>query len=119
MWMLVSLARTKAALKIDHTDDDATLEFMISACSTAVRRYLKGQASEVLNLGDSPPNSPPDSPPDDLELVEPDVAMAIIAFVGILYRQPDGDDARNFAELGYLPYIVTALLYPLRDPALA
>lgn len=119
MWMLVSLERTKAALRIDHTDDDDLLEFMIAACSTAVRRYLKRQAQEVLNLGDSPPNSPPDALPDDLDLVEPDVAMAVIAFVGIIYRQPDGDDARNFAELGQLPYIVTALLYMRRDPALA
>jgi hypothetical protein len=119
MWMLVSLERTKAALRIDTTDDDEILEFYISAASVAVRRYLKGQASEVLNLSDSPPNSPPDALPDDLDLIEPDVAMAVIAFVGILYKQPDGDDARNFAELGYLPYIVTALLYPLRDPALA
>lgn len=118
-WMLVSLERTKAALRIDTTDDDAWLEFMISAASTTVRRYLKGQASEVLNLSDSPPNSPPDSPPNDLELVEPDVAIAIIALVGILYRQPDGDDAKNFAELGQLPMLVTAMLYPLRDPALA
>ncbi len=119
MWMLVSLEQTRAALRIDEGESDALLELYISAASTAVRRYLKGQASEVLNLGDSPPNSPPDPLPDDLDSVEPDVAMAVIALTGILYRQPDGDEAKNFSDTGQLPYIVTALLYPLRDPALA
>lgn len=120
-WMLVSLARTKSALRIDTTDDDAWLEFLISAASRAVLRYLKGQASEALIPGaDSPAlDSPPNSPPDDLESVDEAVAMATIALTGILYREPDGDAAKNFSDLGQLPYMVTALLYPLRDPALA
>lgn len=114
-WLLVSVSRVRAALRMDSGESDALIEFYISAASRAVVRYLKGQAGDLLSI-----DSPPNSPPADIESDVPeDVAMATIALVGILYRQPDGDDAKNFSDTGQLPYIVTALLYPLRDPALA
>lgn len=114
MFSLVSLERVKQALRISSEDEDATLAFYISAASRAVTRYLKGQAGELLGI-DSPPNSPPDDPDNT---VPEDIQMAVILLVGIYYREPDGDDAKNF-ERGYLPKPVTALLYPLRDPTIA
>jgi hypothetical protein len=114
MFLIVSLARTKEALRILHNDEDGILELYISAASRAVVRYLKGNAGELLSI-----DSPPNSPPDDLDDVPEDIALAVIMLTGIIYRQPDGDDAKAFAEHGYLPRPVTALLYPLRDPSFA
>jgi hypothetical protein len=113
MFLLVSLERVKAALRVTHTDDDAILTIYIAAASRAVLRYLKGQASDVLGI-----DSPPDSPPNDLDSVPEDVVLAVIMLTGIIYKEPDGDAATAF-EQGYLPKPVTALLYPLRDPTLA
>lgn len=113
MFMLVSLARTKAALNISHDDDDATLTMYISAASLAVRDYLKAQAGDLLAI-----DSPPDSPPDDLDGVDERIAVSVIMIVGILYKEPDGDQAQAFSH-GNLPWMATALLYPLRDPTLA
>lgn len=114
MFMLVTVPRTKAALNIDTTDDDTVkLPLLISAASLAVHAYLKGQAGDLLSI-----DSPPNSPPNDLDGVDERVAISVIVLVGILYREPDGDEAKNFSH-GNLPWIVTALLYPLRDPALA
>jgi hypothetical protein len=44
--------------------------------------------------------------------------MATILLTGHFYNNPDGDPEHDW-EQGYLPRPVTALLYPLRDPALA
>lgn len=112
-WMLVSLEQTKQMLRVDTDDDDALLVMLISASSRAVVRYLKGQASTVLGI-----DSPPDSPPNDLSVLNEDVAVATIMLVGHFYRNPDNDTEAAF-DRGYLPKPVTALLYPLRDPAVA
>jgi hypothetical protein len=110
MFLLVSLADAKTALRIDTTDDDAALEIYLSAASLAVVKYLGGQASAWIEI-----DSPPDSPPNDLETADERVRLAVIMLAGMIYREPDGDTAANF-ELGQLPKSVTALLYPLRDP---
>lgn len=112
-FLLVSRERVKTALRIDHSDDDAQLDILISAASRAVARYLKGQAGDLLSI-----NSPPDSPPNDLEAVPEDVAMAVIYLTGVWYRNPDNDIEKAW-EAGYLPAPVVSLLYPLRDPAIA
>jgi hypothetical protein len=112
-WMLVSLAQTKQMLRVDTDDDDALLTLLISAASRAVARYLKGQAGTLLSV-----DSPPDSPPNDLSAINEDIAVATIILVGHFYRSPDNDVDAAF-EQGYLPRPVTAILYPLRDPALA
>jgi hypothetical protein len=113
MFMLVSLARVKQALRIDTSDDDGTLELYISAASLKVVEYLKGNASEFLDI-----NSPPDSPPNDLAGVDERIAVSVIIIVGILYREPDGDAAQAFSQ-GNLPWMATAMLYGMRDPTLA
>ena len=113
MWMLVSLAKTKAALRIDHTDDDATLELYIAAASRAVHAYLGSQAGELLTI-----DSPPDSPPNDLDDVDERVQAAVIFLAGHFYQSPDTNPDEAFHQ-GYLPKPVTAILYPMRDPSLA
>jgi hypothetical protein len=113
MFLLVSLADVKKALSIDTNEKDDILSIYISAASLGVVQYLGGQASSVIGI-----DSPPNSPPDDLVLVDERVRLAVIVYVGMIYREPDGDAAKNF-ERGYLPKPVTALLYPLRDPVLA
>lgn len=112
MFLLVSLADAKRALRVDSDDDDGTLEIFISAASLAVVQYLGGHASSVVDI-----DSPPNSPPDDLSTVDERVRSAVILLAGMLYREPDGDAAKNF-EQGFLPKPVTALLYPLRDPVI-
>jgi len=113
MTSLVTVNRCKAALNIDHTDDDAVkLPLLIAAASGAVINYLKGQAAEIMDLDAI------NSSPADLDSVPEEVAMATILLVGQFYREPDGDAEKAF-ERGYLPMPVTALLYPLRDPAVA
>lgn len=112
-FLLASLARTKQVLRIDHDDDDEMLGLLISAASRSVVRYLKGEAGDFLGI-----DSPPNSPPDDLDGVAEDVTMSVIILTGILYREPDGDEAKAFGH-GTLPWMVTAMLYPLRLPTLA
>lgn len=112
MWMLVSLARVKTALRVTTDDDDEILEVYIAAASRAVHAYLGDQAGELLSI-----DSPPDSPPNDLEDVDERIQAAVIMLTGHFYRAPDQNPDGAF-EQGYLPKPVTALLYSMRDPTL-
>ena len=112
-FLLVPVARVKQALHIDEADDDWVIEAYTAAASMAIVGYLKGEAGDFLGI-----DSPPNSPPDDLTTVDPRVVAAVIVLVGIIYREPDGDEAKNFSH-GNLPWVVTALLYPLRVPTVA
>jgi hypothetical protein len=111
MVALVTLEQVKEALHVDTDDDDGPLGLYIEAASAAVINYLKGQAEALLDLDSS------GEIPSGVEVPAP-IAVATIALVGHYYREPDGDEQKAF-ERGYLPAPVTALLYPLRDPALA
>lgn len=113
MFMLVTVDHVRTALKLDSGESDTIIALYISAASRAVVRYLKGQAGTLLTI-----DSPPNSPPDDLSAVSEDIQMATILLTGHFYNNPDGDPDHDW-EQGYLPRPVTALLYPLRDPALA
>jgi hypothetical protein len=108
---LVSVQEVKGRLHIDTNDDDAALLGYIEAASAAVISYLKGQADSLLDL-DSGGSPSPDA------VVPAVISTAVIMLVGYWYRNPDGDPDKDF-ERGYLPKPVTALLYPLRDPAIA
>lgn len=109
---LVSLQYTKMALKIEANDWDVLLESVyIPAASRAVINYLKSAADALLDL-DSNGN-----PPAGFAVPE-EIQMATIALVGYWFRNPDSDPDKEF-EQGYLPRPVTALLYPLRTPAIA
>jgi hypothetical protein len=113
MFMLVTVDQVRTALKLDSGESDTIIALYISAASRAIVRYLKGQAGSLLTI-----DSPPNSPPDDLSAVPEDIQMATILLTGHFYNNPDGDPDHDW-EQGYLPRPVTALLYPLRDPAVA
>lgn len=116
---LVTLAQVRMALRIGEVDDspmaahddDAVLEQLyIPAASKAVIRHLKGQAEVVIpGLAESPPTS--DGCPED-------VRIAVIDVVRVFYDGSSEETLRRL-EQGYLPPVATALLHPLRDPALA
>jgi hypothetical protein len=112
-FLLVPVSVVRDALRIDEGESDALLEIYISAASRAVVEYLKGEAGDFLSI-----NSPPDSPPDDLSAVDERVRFAVIALTGVMYRNPDNDEAEEFSH-GNLPWFITAMLYPLRTPTVA
>lgn len=112
MIALVSVEDVKARLRIETNDDDDNLESFIYAASKAVMNYLKGQADALLDLtsaGDLPSGAE----------VPQEIQMATTLLVGILYRNTDTDPEKMFADGNTLPAPVAALLYQLRDPALA
>ncbi len=103
MAAFVTLPELKAGLLISHDDDDVALTLYIEAATGAVVNYLKSSAVPLLEPGAEIP---------------PEIKVSVIFLVGILWRNPDNDTESAF-EQGFLPKPVTALLYPLRDPALA
>lgn len=122
---LISLEEAKAHLQMDHDESDAEIQRMIAEASAAVLNYLDGAPigepvrdeqgavvrdtdDEVVYLRDS----------DDNLIVRFEVQAATKLLVGYLFRLRDEDERREF-EMGYLPRPVTALLYPLRRPAVA
>ncbi|WP_342643451.1 head-tail connector protein [Rhodoligotrophos ferricapiens] len=111
MVALATLDESKRRLNIDTSDFDQTIEGYIEAASASVVNYLKGQAKQLLQL-DGNGEMPPDF------VVPPAIVTATIMLVGYWFRNPDADPDGDF-EQGYLPKPVTAILYPLRDPALA
>jgi hypothetical protein len=111
---LVTLDEVKAGLRItdiggDSPDEDAVwLELMITAASRSILAYLKSGAEDFSDTGGLPI---PDEVPET-------VKAATIMLVGYIYREPDGDESKAFSH-GNLPWPVTAMIYQLRDPALA
>ena len=96
---LATLEQVKQGLRVDadNTDDDALLALLIKAASERIAGYIKS------DIPDPVPNA---------------VAVATILLVGHLYKNTDSDPDEAF-DLGTLPHPVTALIYHLRDPALA
>lgn len=109
MVWLVSVDEVKAMQRLDGDDIDTTLMLLIPAASGAVVNYLKSGADAFIGE---------DGEVTDLEAVPPEVRAATVILVGHMMRNPDSDTEGAF-EPGYLPRPVTALLYPLRDPAVA
>ena len=112
MAMLVGLNEAKAYLRMDHADDDQKITFLIHACSGAVLNYLK---RDLTNL-DSDGQLFEDS--EGVVEMEDEVKLAVLYWVGLTYRDPDGVEADKWTP-GYPPTPIMNLLYPLRDPALA
>lgn len=110
--MLVTLAQAKEHLRIVHASDDADLIGKIHAASAAVLTYLKEGAASFL---DSSGQVEVDSSGEPVG-VPYNVQIATLIMVGYLNKDRDEDPAHAY-EMGYLPKPVTALLYPLRDPA--
>jgi hypothetical protein len=123
--MYVTLDRAKRHLNMDHDQDDVLIEAYIGAASEAVKNYLKS-ASPYEVERDSNDDPILDSSGDPVyvvdssgdKLVKYAVQAATLLQLGFLYKDRD-ENAGNAYDLGYLPKPVMALLYPLRDPALA
>ena len=111
---LVTLDQVKARLRIDTDASDADLEDMIEGASGAVVNYLKAGADVFLDTAGAPTVDT-----GGYALGVPDeVQTATLLLVGYFYRHRDENPDGEY-EMGYLPKPVMALLYPLRDPALA
>lgn len=123
--MYVTLARAKQHLNMDHDLDDNLIEVYVRAASGAVKNYLKS-ASPYEVERDSNDDIILDSSGDPIyvvdsagdKLVSYPVQAAVLLMVGFLYKDRDENPDSAF-DRGYLPKPVTALLYALRDPALA
>jgi hypothetical protein len=123
--MYVTLERGKQHLNMDHDLDDVLITAYIGAASGAVKNYLKS-ASPYEVERDSNDDPILDSAGDptyvvdssDDKVVKYEVQAAVLLMLGFLYKDRDENPDQAFAQ-GYLPKPVTALLYPLRDPALA
>jgi len=122
--MLVTLQQASDHLRRDTTADDADLARKIHQASAAVLEYLKqaspwAQARDSAGqpLFDSAGNPLPEVDSAGEPVIHPSVEAAVLIMTGYLYRLRDSNPDEAF-EQGYLPRPVTALLYPLRDPAL-
>lgn len=123
--MYVTLDRAKRHLNMDHDLDDPLIEVYVQAASGAVKNYLKSASPYEIER-DSNDDPILDSSGDPVyvtdssgdKLVSYPVQAAVLLMVGFLYKDRDENPDQAF-QAGYLPKPVTALLYPLRDPALA
>lgn len=124
MTMLVTLAQAKRHLYIDEADTSRDDDIMdkIEEASAAVISYLKQSAAGFLDSSgllavDSSGTPVLDSPAVHVPF---QIRAATLQLLTALFenRGDDGGAASKF-EHGYLPPSVIALLYPLRDPALA
>lgn len=121
--MYVTLARAKQHLNMDHDLDDVLIDAYIRAASEAVKNYLKS-ASPYEVERDSNDDPIFDSSGDPIYVVDSSgekvvkyaVQAATLLQLGFLYKDRDENPDSAF-ERGYLPKPVTALLFPLRDPA--
>lgn len=121
--MYVTLARGKQHLNMDHDLDDVLISAYIAAASEAVKNYLKS-ASPYEVERDSNDDPIFDSSGDPIYVVDSSgdkipkyvVQAATLLQLGFLYKDRD-ENTGDAYSLGYLPKPVTALLYPLRDPA--
>lgn len=104
---LVSIDDAKVMLRIDGSDHDAMIGFAIEAASGAVINYLKSAARSFVGANG-----------EVYGIVPPEVRMATVFLAGVMMRNPDNTVEGDFDQ-GFLPKPVTALLYPLRDPACA
>lgn len=119
----VTLERGKQHLNMDHDLDDVLITAYIGAASGAVKNYLKSASPYEVerDSNDDPildssgdPTYVVDSSGD--KVVKYEVQAAVLLMLGFLYKDRDENPDQAFAQ-GYLPKPVTALLYPLRDPA--
>lgn len=105
----VTLQQAKDHLRVDTDAEDGDIGDKLLAAQSAVLNYLKITTLDVLAVG---------SPAEIPDNVDGAVTAATLLLVGYLYRDRDTDENHEW-EQGYLPRPVTALLYPLRDPACA
>lgn len=127
--MLVTIEEASDHLRRDTAADDGDLMQKIAAASSAVLTYMKGfpigmperdeqgeivrdSAGEVIYQRDSAGTL----------IIRPEVKYAVLMLVAEFYKNREAEQAGIIDPkfgYGYLPRPVIALLYPLRDPALA
>jgi hypothetical protein len=109
----VTLEQVKAQCNVDATltIDDGLLEDKANAAEAAVLEYLDDEVPDAFMDSSGTPATDTDPPPQVVE--------AILTLTAILYRYRDDPNLDGKVAHGYLPFAVTMLLYPLRDPALA
>ena len=113
MSLPVTLQQVKDHLRVDTDAEDSDISGKLLAAQAAVLNYLKVDSLDALAVGS------PAAIPGNVDAV---VTASTLLLVGYLYRLRDDNDNSNFRasfEFGNLPVPVTALLYPLRDPACA
>ena len=121
--MYTTLVKVKAHLRIDHAAEDFLLTSYIASASASVKNYLKSASPFQVELDDDH-NQKKDveGKPiyaldvDGNKIIDTTVEQATLLLVGYFYRHRDNDE-KNEYEQGCLPKPITALLYPLRDPA--
>ena len=114
---LVTLTEAKYQLMMDHDQDDPYIELLIQGASAAVVEYLKSGATFLNSSGEVPVDSS-----GEPEGVPWQVKVATLFLVAEWYRHREAEQDGAIDPqwgYGYLPRPVTALLYPLRDPAMA
>lgn len=124
--MLVTLEEAKDHLFIDFNTFDADISLKIKSASKMVVNYLKSRKNLYVIELDQDGDPVLDSQGDVIyeldsqgdRIIGDDVKHATLILLGILYRDRDGVEAADWRP-GFLPAPVTAILYPLRDPALA
>jgi hypothetical protein len=124
--MLVTLEEAKEHLLVDFDSADSDITLKIRSASGAVLNYLKNRTKlyQVEIDDDGYPVLDSQGDPHYVldsqgnRLVRDEIKHATLLLVGIFFRDRDGADTTIW-QPGFLPAPVTALLYPLRDPALA
>lgn len=128
--MLVTLQEASEHLRRDTVDDDQDLTLKIHAASALVLNYLKREA-----LAYEPERDPmggvifdddgypvPALDEDGNPVIRYEVRAAVLLMLGELYKNREGEQGGEVPTqwgYGYLPRSVVALLYSLRNPALA
>lgn len=100
---LVTLEQAKKRLRVFGNDRDADIQLMIEGASVLILRHLAGG--------------------DDFMRIEPvvvpkDVQNATLTLVGVMLRDPDGANGKDW-DRGFLPRAVSSLLVSRRKPVLA
>lgn len=124
--MIVTLEQAKANLLVDFDTYDADITLKIKSASGMVLNYLKNRKKLYEMELDDDGIEILDSQGDPIyvldsqgaRIVRDEVKHAVLILVGMFFRDRDGVEAKDWAP-GFLPAPVTAILYPLRDPALA
>jgi hypothetical protein len=109
---LVTIDEAKLRLRFDGTALDTDIQLMIGGASATVLRHLDNAANAFLLDGDGVPI------PENAVVVPDDVKNATLYLVGVMLRDPDGADGKDW-DMGYLPRPVTALLMSWRKPPIA
>jgi hypothetical protein len=111
--MLVTYDQALVHLRADGEDERDDIILKIHAASGVVLNYLKSGAKFLDEAGQVKTDA--DGNPQGIPY---EVQAATLLMLGYLYKDRD-ENANGAFEQGFLPKPVTALLYPLRDPAFA